>query len=101
MIEQDKDPTAKEVKNGMTQTPWEWLILDAVSGQDYENKYFDNRAAHTAVNNTYGKGYDPEQMHMIVLSLEWALSLIEKNGLDNADDLPYSLAQLSLKKARI
>lgn len=97
MIEQDKI-SAKEIKEGMSPTPWEWMIVDAVAGQDYENKRFDNDAAITAVNNTYGKGLNPEMYEDVVKALEWSIENLM--WLRCSSNTIYELQEI-LKKASI
>lgn len=75
---------AKEIKLGMSPTPWK-------AGSLMEPN-IDNIAAKTAVNNTYGKGLDPEVYEDVVNKLQ---------QISDGYIVSESIVKELLKKARI
>jgi hypothetical protein len=91
---------AKKIVKGMSPTPWQI--------GDFCLNIEDEHAATIAVNNTYGKGLNPEVYEDVVKALEFYVEM-EKSSMRyaNENNIPYMKSENfhpasgALKKARI
>lgn len=73
---------------------------DEVYAKIHQNIEADVHAITTAVNNTYGKGLNPEVYEDVVNGLDWALSMLNELN-DYTNHHGFTLSKEALKKARI
>lgn len=109
----EKILSAKEIKDGMTPTPWyavpyaNYINLQTEPYYNEENLLDEEKSPEapinaealiTAVNNTYGKGLNPESYEDVVKALENA---IERLSYLHTSQLVLDFLKEELKKARI
>lgn len=95
---------AKEIKAGMSNTPWDGILIEWVSGADFEHKHFNQEAAQLSVNETFGKGYNPQAMDELYKALEAQIDHekgLRATGRGTMPDILFNESETALKNAKL